>query len=93
MKQSTSLLYLISLFTFYSCSNSTESEIATSYPNVIEAFTGKIDLNNLSNYANQTKPAYITKDNTAGNPITDKGATLGRVLFYDTNLSSNNTVS
>jgi cytochrome c peroxidase len=42
----------------------------------------KIDLNNLSNYANQTVPAYITKDNTAGNP-TDKGATLGRVLFYD----------
>jgi cytochrome c peroxidase len=47
----------------------------------------------LSNYANQTKPAYITKDNTAGNPITDKGATLGRVLFYDKNLSSNNTIS
>jgi cytochrome c peroxidase len=42
----------------------------------------KIDLNNLSNYANQTVPAYITKDNTAGNPITDKGAT-GRVLFND----------
>ena len=39
------------------------------------------------------KPAYITKDNTAGNPITDKGATLGRVLFYDKNLSSNNTIS
>jgi cytochrome c peroxidase len=93
MKQSTSLLFLVSLFTFYSCSNSTESEIATSYPNVIEAFTGKIDLNSLSNYANQTKPAYITKDNTAGNPITDKGATLGRVLFYDKNLSSNNTIS
>ena len=93
MKKSTSLLFLGSLFTFYSCSNSTESEIVASYPNVIEAFTGKIDLNNLSNYANQTKPAYITKDNTAGNPITDKGATLGRVLFYDKNLSSNNTIS
>jgi cytochrome c peroxidase len=50
-------------------------------------------LNNLANYANQTIPAYIRKDNTAGNPITDKGATLGRVLFYDTNLSSNNTIS
>jgi cytochrome c peroxidase len=33
-------------------------------------------------------------DNTpAGNPITDNGATLGRVLFYDTRLSANNTVS
>jgi cytochrome c peroxidase len=28
-----------------------------------------------------------------GNPLTDHGATLGRVLFYDTRLSANNTVS
>ena len=27
------------------------------------------------------------------NPVTDAGATLGRVLFYDTRLSANNTVS
>jgi cytochrome c peroxidase len=33
-------------------------------------------------------------DNTpATNPVTDAGATLGRVLFYDVNLSSNRTVS
>jgi cytochrome c peroxidase len=33
-------------------------------------------------------------DNTPGdNPITDDGATLGRVLFYDTRLSANNSVS
>jgi cytochrome c peroxidase len=33
-------------------------------------------------------------DNTpADNPITDAGATLGRVLFYDTRLSANNTVA
>jgi cytochrome c peroxidase len=33
-------------------------------------------------------------DNTpADNPVTDAGATLGRVLFYDTQLSANNTVS
>ena len=49
---------------------------------------GTIDLNNLLNYANQTVPAYITKDNTpVGNDISDAGATLGRVLFYDKNLS------
>ena len=29
----------------------------------------------------------------ADNPITDHGATLGRVLFYDTRLSANNTVA
>lgn len=55
--------------------------------------SGIIDLNNLDNYANQTVPNYITQDNTAGNAITDIGATLGRVLFYDKNLSSNNTIS
>ena len=33
-------------------------------------------------------------DNTPGdNPITDDGATLGRVLFYDTRLSKNDTTS
>lgn len=53
-----------------------------------------IDINNLDNYANQGKPAYILKDNTMpGNPISDKGATLGRVLFYDKQLSVNRTIS
>lgn len=37
-----------------------------------------------------TADADNTPDN---NPITDEGATLGRVLFYDTQLSANNTVS
>lgn len=52
------------------------------------------------NYANITLPAYFLnndlrdEDNTPNNnPITDAGATLGRVLFYDTKLSANNTIS
>ncbi len=52
-----------------------------------------IDLDNLFNYANQDIPDYISKDNTDGNPIDDRTATLGRVLFYDKNLSSNNTIA
>ncbi|GAA4279236.1 cytochrome-c peroxidase [Aquimarina mytili] len=56
-------------------------------------FGDNINLNNLDNYANQITPNYITKDNSATNPITDVKATLGRVLFYDKNLSSNNTIS
>lgn len=63
------------------------------YAAVQAAFAGKIDLNNLQNYANQTRPAYITKDNTGGNVINDKKATLGRVLFYDKNLSIDNSIS
>ena len=80
---------------FTSCStNSDENyEEITTYPFVEAEFGSSLDLNNLANYANQTIPTYITKNNVNGNAITDKGATLGRVLFYDKNLSSNNTVS
>ena len=49
------------------------------------------------NYADTQLPEYSSSwlirraDNTsAENPITDHGATLGRVLFYDTKLSANN---
>jgi cytochrome c peroxidase len=54
---------------------------------------GVIDLAALPNYANQGKPSYILKENGRDNPISDYGATLGRVLFYDKRLSRNNTVS
>src|SRR6516162_6158026 len=49
-------------------------------------------------YADVELPAHFKTaaarrfDNTpANNPVTDAGATLGRVLFYDTRLSANNT--
>ena len=50
------------------------------------------------NYANDDFPDHFSTvagfDNTpVDNPVTDNGATLGRVLFYDTKLSLNNTVS
>ncbi len=62
--------------------------------NAVQAeFNGAIDLENLLNYEAQTAPAYITEINDDGNPITDAGATLGRVLFYDTSLSIDGTVS
>ena len=57
------------------------------------AFGNNIDPISLLNYANQTKPNYILKDNTGANPITNQKATLGRVLFYDKNLSTTNTIS
>jgi cytochrome c peroxidase len=52
-----------------------------------------IDLDNLFNYGNQDTPDYISNDNTDDNPIDDRSATLGRVLFYDKNLSSDGTVA
>ena len=89
------LLVLFALCGLTSCSNSSDDnyEEIPSYPFVEAEFGSSIDLNNLANYANQIVPPYITKDNSQGNAITDKGATLGRVLFYDKNLSSNNTIS
>jgi cytochrome c peroxidase len=61
------------------------------------AQTGVLDLTTLANYAAQTVPGYIVKNNTPGganaNPITNAGATLGRVLFYDKRLSRNDTIS
>jgi cytochrome c peroxidase len=93
MKNIGPLFLLALVIILFSCSNSNDSASTDLYPNVTAKFAATIDLNNPSNYANQGKPTYISKDNTAGNPITDKGATLGRVLFYDTNLSSNNTIS
>lgn len=42
----------------------------------------------------QGNDSIIAADNTlVSNPLTNDGATLGRVLFYDTRLSVNNTVS
>ena len=52
------------------------------------------------NYANPSLPAYLSAppiqgqiNTPADNQITDPGATLGRVLFYDKTLSKNKTIS
>ena len=56
--------------------------------------SGTIDLDDLFNYESQNIPSYITKDNTPeSNQINNQITTLGRVLFYDKNLSENNTVA
>jgi cytochrome c peroxidase len=72
---------------------------ALAAPPLLCAEDGVIDLAALPNYARQVLPSYIIQDNTprgpggALNPITNTGATLGRLLFYDKRLSRNNTVS
>lgn len=52
------------------------------------------------NYSNPQVPAHfatpnvLNRDNTPfTNPVTDHGATLGRVLFYDKTFSKNRSVS
>jgi len=87
------------LFIAVSCSKS-DSSSASATPTVSDPYTAiklafgtNIDPNNLANYAGQGKPAYVNKDNTGGNNITNAKATLGRVLFYDKNLSIDNSIS
>lgn len=58
-----------------------------------------IDLAHLPNYAAPTLPAHYRHtavealDNSGDSPVTDAGATLGRVLFFDKHLSINDSVS
>ena len=97
MKAIHQVLLAISLFIFSTagCSkNETGSlPIQITYTAIKAAFGDNINLNSLAEYAGQTKPAYIQKDNTGGNTISNAKATIGRVLFYDKNLSINNTIS
>ena len=77
--------------------NSTPRTIVTVFAIValmgVFLVAGTIDLTNLFDYENQTVPNYINRDNTGNNEIENASATLGRVLFYDKNLSTDNTVS
>lgn len=70
-----------------------DDSVSANLSAIKKIFGNRIDLANLMNYANQPIPTYITKDNTGNNQITDKGATLGRILFYDKNLSIDNSIA
>ncbi len=84
-----------------SCENSIEDEerALIAEEEIVDVSTYlTIDLNNLDEYSNQSFPVYynqlLNNTNTpVNNSITNEGATLGRVLFYDKQLSINNTVS
>ena len=85
-------LAMASAMTFLACSKSDPSP-SDPYAAIRAAFGSRIDPNNLLNYAAQGLPAYITKDNSGSNPVSNAKATLGRVLFYDKQLSIDNSIS
>jgi cytochrome c peroxidase len=85
------LYTLVLSLLLFSCKDSLDTVTADPYTEIKKALS--IDPAALENYAAQGKPAYVNKDNTGANAITDKAATLGRVLFYDKNLSTNNTIA
>lgn len=82
---------IIGLFLVMGCQE--DAQVTNSYTAIVEKFGDKIDPQNQDNYQLQFVPPYITKDNGISNPITDEGATLGRVLFYDLKLSVDNTIA
>lgn len=55
-------------------------------------FGSRLDLENLPDYEGQQVPNYVTKDNLTGS-LDNEIVTLGRVLFYDKELSIDRTVS
>jgi cytochrome c peroxidase len=69
------------------------NSLADPFASTKAAFGSNIDFTKLTNYANQSIPSYILNDNTGTDTIRDNKATLGRILFYDKNLSTNNKIS
>ncbi|HMJ46956.1 MAG TPA: cytochrome c peroxidase [Ferruginibacter sp.] len=85
-------ILVIAIIIIASCSKNDSSQApANPYPFISAALN--IDPAKLDNYSNQVRPVYITKDNSGANPITNSKATLGRVLFYDKNLSVDKSIS
>lgn len=68
-------------------------EAPTNDSRIVEVFGSNIDLFHLENYAHQQVPVYITKNIAPGLQLNDAKTTLGRVLFYDRQLSFDNTIS
>ncbi len=93
MKFRTYLLALI-VFSIISCDNSEQSEdyIPTDQAILESAFGSNIDLSQTVDYRNLNVPAYIRFANT-GNAIDNEKAVLGRILFYDKQLSVDNTIA
>lgn len=101
----TRVLVCIGLLTLFACSNNDEVIDEIGDVEVLD-LTPRGDFSNLNlpvstfNYSEIDLPSHfsdndvIMADNTPNNnPVTDRGATLGRVLFYDKAMSLNNTTS
>lgn len=100
------LLLLVAILSMSSCSDPEEvsadndnetventDQEGVEFLDISSVFGDRLSLENPLNYANQGVPNYIEEDNTEGNDIQDEIATLGRVLFYDKNLSVDNTIA
>lgn len=89
-------LSLVALLAVAACGDDT-APTAEQFPAVAAATT--LDLGHPADYTRTTWPPYYTAEVLGlsnvpvEDPITDRGATLGRVLFHDRHLSLNDTRS
>lgn len=83
---------LLSLALFVGCEKSLSPENEDAQI-LAKTFGSNINLTQLDNYASQPVPVYITKNNAPNAPVSNEKATLGRVLFYDKELSIDRTIS
>jgi cytochrome c peroxidase len=93
-------IFLACSLALFSCSKNSESVVSTPTPSPDPVSTVLNLPSTPFNYANIALPVYLNTGNILAqintppnNPITNDGATLGRVLFYDKNLSLNNSIS
>ena len=93
------VITFFAILVFIACKKN--SDTSTSNNNTVDPVAAVLNLpSSPFNYANPNLPAYLNSPNILGqvntpvtNPVTDNGATLGRILFYDKNLSINNTIA
>ena len=85
------LSVLILALTLISCNS--DDEVVEGYSNIYNLPSTPYNYSN-PNFPDTFTPYVFGFDNTpSDNALTDDGVTLGRVLFYDKNMSANNTVS
>lgn len=95
-----SSIAILALLVFIACKKNSDTS-GTTPTTPVDPVAAVLNLpSSPFNYANPAQPAYLNAppiqaqiNTPVTNPITDNGATLGRVLFYDKNLSINNTIA
>src|SRR5437868_9723512 len=93
-KISVALLLLGFVFLLQQCSKKDDSTSTTPTTTDPQPNLPPTAYNYVMSYPAHIQNALLANDNTpVDNPMTNDGATLGRVLFYDKHLSKNNTVS
>ncbi len=79
---------------FQFCSKTDDAVTSTIPSTTVQPNLPATPFNYVQNYPAHIQNALVLNDNTPpDNAITNDGATLGRVLFYDKQLSKNNTIS